>query len=210
MRNHRSSSEEPRIAGWQEPKWYVLFVRTNQEKRVADRLRSLDVEHYLPCYSSIRRWKDRRVKLEFPLFPGYVFVRMPLIERMKVLTVPNASSLIGPRSAPSTVCDEEIAQIRRGVEHGSAQPHPYLTEGQRVKIRSGIMEGIEGILLRSQNGSRVVISLDSIYRAFVVEIDSASLEPVMMPAKPSVEKPGLSWGLRRQHWQNQNTLGFAQ
>jgi transcription antitermination factor NusG len=167
---------EPDPAGWLEPKWYVLFVRTNQEKRVADRLLSGDIEHYLPCYSSMRQWKDRRVKLEMPLFPGYVFVRMPFMERMKVLTLPNVSYLLGAKNAPSAVSEDEITQIRLGIEHGTAQPHPYLREGQRVRIREGIMTGMEGILLRTQNSNRVVVSLDSISRAFVVEIDGASLE----------------------------------
>src|SRR5436853_282941 len=83
--------------GFQEPKWYVLFVRSNQEKRVAGRLEQLTVEHCLPCYSSVRQWKDRRVKIEIPLFPGYLFVRLPFVERLRVLTVSNVVSLVGTR-----------------------------------------------------------------------------------------------------------------
>src|SRR5262245_16604533 len=83
---------------WRDPKWYVLWVRSNQERMVSHALTCRNVEHYLPCTRSVRLWKDRRVKLEMPLFSGYVFVRLRLVERMKVLTVPNVVSLVGPKS----------------------------------------------------------------------------------------------------------------
>ena len=161
--------------------WYVLFVRSNQEKQVALRLRERGVEHLLPSYSSVRQWKDRRVKLELPLFPGYVFVRMPLRERMLALTVPNAVSLIGRKDAPSTVSDEEIAWIRNASLSGRAEPHPHLAAGDRVMITSGVMAGMKGILLRKQNSTRVVVSIESICRAFVVEVDTTCVEPLHRP-----------------------------
>jgi transcription antitermination factor NusG len=162
----------------QVPHWYVLFVRSNQEKRVAHRLAGLDVEHYLPCFESLRQWKDRRVRLAAPLFPGYVFVRLPLLERAKVLTLPNVVSFVGPRNSPSTIADDEIACIRQGVEQGRAEPHEFLRAGQRVVITSGVMSGMEGILLRTKNNTRVVVSLDTISRSFVVDVDAACVQPV--------------------------------
>jgi transcription antitermination factor NusG len=165
-------------ASWQEPMWYVLFVRSNQEKQVVHRLCQRGIEHLLPSYSSIRKWKDRRVKLELPLFPGYVFVRMPLRERMSALTVPNVVSLIGKKDAPSTVSDEEIAWIRKASLSGRAQPHPQLAAGDQVMITSGVMAGMKGMLLRVQNSTRVVVSIESICRAFVVEVDADWVEPV--------------------------------
>ena len=72
-------------------RWYVLFVRSNQEKRVALGLSDRGIEHLLPCYGSLRQWKDRRVKLDIPLFPGYLFVHLPLSERMQALTIPSWS-----------------------------------------------------------------------------------------------------------------------
>ena len=163
---------------WQDPKWYVLFVRSNQEKRVADALAARDVEHYLPSYTAVRQWKDRRVKLEMPLFPGYIFVRFPLLEKMKALTVPNVVSLVGSSRAASEVAEEEVLWIRRGLEHGSAQPHPYLNAGDRVTIIRGVMTGMQGILLRRHNGAKIVVSLDSIFRAFVVEVDETCVQPL--------------------------------
>lgn len=170
--------ENGSAGSWQEPRWYVLFVRSNQERIVACHLQSRDVEHYLPCYSSVRQWKDRRVSLEVPLFPGYVFVHMRLVDRLKALSIPNVVSLVGPPNEPSAILEEEIGRVKLGVAHGNAQPHPYLKEGDRMTITSGVMEGMEGVLLRRQNGSRMVVALDSIGKAFVVEVDSALLVPV--------------------------------
>ena len=169
---------ESALPDCRDPRWYVLFVRTNQEKRVAESLAARAVEHYLPCYSSIRKWKDRRIKLEMPLFPGYIFVRLPWFDKRNVLTVPNIVSLVGNSRGAAEMTEEEIQGIRRGLEQGTAQPHPYLKQGDRVMITTGIMSGMEGVLLRRQNGARIVICLDSIFRAFVVEVDEGSVQPL--------------------------------
>jgi transcription antitermination factor NusG len=141
-------------------------------------LNGIQTEHYLPCYSSARQWKDRRVKLEIPLFPGYLFVRMPLRERMEVLTIRQVVSLVGKKNSPSPIADEEIAGIRAGVEHGNAEPHEYLEAGQRIVITDGVMCGMEGILLTVRSRARVVISLQSIGRAFVVEVGADCVRPL--------------------------------
>jgi transcription antitermination factor NusG len=170
-----------------EAKWHVLFVRSNQEKRVVQHLVSRDVEHFLPTYSWVSQWRDRKVKLLKPIFPGYVFVRLLLADRLKVLLVPNVMNLVGTKNAPSIISDEEIEWIKRGVAHGKAEPHPCLTAGDLVVIKAGAMAGIEGVLIRTQNSTRVLIQLNSISRAFTVEVDNTSIVPaiyksVMRPA----------------------------
>jgi transcription antitermination factor NusG len=157
------------------PQWFVLFVRTNQEKTTASRLNHLQIEHFLPCFRSLRQWKDRRVTLEVPLFPGYVFVHLPHAERMRVLTLPNVLYFVGSGSSPAVLSDEEIAWIGRGLQSGNAVPHECLSEGQRVVITSGVLAGLKGILVRKVNNTRVVVSLDSIGRAFAVEVDLESV-----------------------------------
>jgi transcription antitermination factor NusG len=163
-------------AEWLAPKWCVLFVRSNQEKRVAQHLSSRAIEHFLPAYESVRQWRDRKVKLLSPLFPGYVFVRLPLVDRPKALLVPNVVNLVGTRNVPAVISDEEIEWIRRGMAHGKAEPHPYLKAGDAVMIKAGPMAGMEGILIRMQNSIRVLIQLNSISRAFAVEVDSNWVE----------------------------------
>ena len=153
----------------QQLKWYVLFVRSNQEKRVAERLYARGIEHFLPCYESMRQWKDRRVGLQLPLFPGYVFVRIQFAERNKALSTPQVVSLVGNKTSPSAISDEEIAGIRLAIEYGKAKPHPYLNVGERVVITQGALTGLEGLLIKIRNNTRVAVALHSIARAFVVE-----------------------------------------
>ncbi|HET9283532.1 MAG TPA: UpxY family transcription antiterminator [Candidatus Angelobacter sp.] len=160
------------------PHWFVLFVRANQEKRTAQRLASYEIEHFLPTHRSLRQWKDRRVTLEMPLFPGYVFVHLPFLERNRVLTLPNVVGLVGNKHSPSIVSIEEIDCIRKGISLGNAAPHPTFAIGQRVMIISGVLSGVQGTLLRGQNNTRVVISVDSIGRSFSVDVDISCLKPI--------------------------------
>src|SRR5579864_3095998 len=162
----------------QQSNWYVLFVRSNQEKRIALRLNNSGIEHLLPCYTSKRQWKDRRVRLEVPLFPGYLFVRLPLKDRMKVLTVPNVVCLVGTKNCPSVISESEIEFITRSTAAHKATPHPYLQAGQRVVVTDGALAGLEGFVLRQHKGRRVIVSLESIERSFAVDIDNSSVEPV--------------------------------
>lgn len=159
------------------PYWFVLYVRVNQEKKTALRMANSGIEHFLPSYRSLRHWKDRRVTLEMPLFPGYIFVHLPFTERVKVLSLPNVVGIIGSKNAPSIVSDEEIDCIKRGVEFGNATPHPALVEGQHVVIVSGVLHGMQGTLLRNQNNTRVVVTVNSIARSFAVDVDISCLKP---------------------------------
>jgi transcription termination/antitermination protein NusG len=164
-------------------KWFVLFVRSNQEKRVAQRLADREIEHFLPCWESVRQWKNRRVTLQIPLFPGYVFVRLQLSQRSKVLTIPNIVGLVGSKDSPAVISDDEVRWIKSGMEHGNAMPYPYLVAGQRVRIIAGALSGMQGILLRRQHNTRVVVSLDSIARSFVVEVELSAIELDRRPGK---------------------------
>jgi transcription antitermination factor NusG len=159
------------------PQWCVAYTSANHEKRVTEQLVQRSVEHFLPLYESVRRWKDRRVKLQLPLFPGYVFVRLFLCERLKVLQVPGVARLVGFNGQPAVLPDREIEALRSStlVPLG-AKPHPYLTVGRRVRIQRGILAGVEGILIRRKNALRVVLSIDPIMRSVSVEVDASDLE----------------------------------
>src|SRR5256885_10371866 len=95
--------------------WYALYTCANHEKRVAAQLHARAVEHFLPVYSSVRRWKDRRVRLEFPLFPGYVFIRLALRDRWRVLEIPSVVRLVGFNGQPSALPAEEMEILRSGL-----------------------------------------------------------------------------------------------
>jgi transcription antitermination factor NusG len=158
------------------PQWSVAYTSANHEKRVAEQLVQRSVEHFLPTYESVRRWKDRRTKLQLPLFPGYVFVCLSLCDRIKVLQVPGVAWLVGFNGQPAVVADQEIEALRSSTAtHLGVQPHPYLKVGHRVKIRRGILAGVEGILVRRKNALRVVLSIDLIMRSVSIEVDASDL-----------------------------------
>jgi transcription antitermination factor NusG len=170
----------PLPAEYCEPRWYAAYTSANHEKRVAEQLGVRDVEHFLPTYSSVRRWKDRRVTLAMPLFPGYVFVRLALRDRLKVLQLPGVARLVGFNGMPTALPQEEIEALRAGLASGvSAEPHPYLTVGRRVRLVSGPLAGMTGILLRRKGKFRVVISLELIQRSVAVDTDAADVEPLL-------------------------------
>src|SRR5882762_1498854 len=164
---------------YREKRWYAAYTSANHEKRVAEQLVVRDVEHFLPSYTSVRRWKDRRVTLEMPLFPGYVFVRMALRDRLQVLQVPGLARLVGFNGTPAALRTEEIETLRTSLGNGMrAEPHPFLTVGRRVRLRSGPLAGMQGILLRRKGSFRVVISIDLIQRAVAVDAEVADLEAI--------------------------------
>jgi transcription antitermination factor NusG len=160
-----------------EERWYAAQTCANHEKRVQEQLRQRAVDSYLPVYASVRRWKDRRVSLDLPLFPGYVFVRLALCDRLSVLQTPSLVRLVGFGGQPAPLPDQEIEALRRGLsKEVRIEPHPFLKVGHRVRVRSGPFQGLEGILVRKKNISRFVISLDLIMRSVATEIDPAELE----------------------------------
>ena len=165
-----------------EPRWYAAYTCANHEKRVSEQLGVRRVEHFLPLYCSVRRWQDRRVTLQLPLFPGYVFVRMPLRERLLVMQVPGVAQLVGFDGKPASLPDAEIEALQRSLGKGvGAEPHPYLTAGRRVRVKSGPLAGVEGVLLRRKGNFRVVISIDLIQRSVAVDADVADIETATLP-----------------------------
>jgi transcription antitermination factor NusG len=165
------------------PKWYAAYTSANHEKHVERELGRRSVECYLPLYGSVRRWKDRRVRLELPLFPGYVFVRLAVSERLRVLQVPGVARLVGFEGHPAPVPDEDIEAIRTCLagEH-PLLPHRYLERGQRVRVLSGPLAGLTGVVVRQKTQTRLVISFDLLMRSVAVEFGPSDLNPLMAHA----------------------------
>jgi transcription antitermination factor NusG len=161
-----------------ETNWYAAYTCANHEKGVIEQLERKSVECFLPLYESTRRWKDRKVRLQLPLFPGYVFVRIALRDRLQVLEIPSLVRLIGFDRYPTPLPVEEIETIRTClVQRREVQPHPYVRRGQKVRVLSGPLEGLTGIIQRQKNRTRFVVSLELLMRSVAVEIDIADLHP---------------------------------
>jgi transcription antitermination factor NusG len=162
-----------------EQHWYAAYTYAKHEKRVAAELGAQDVEHFLPLYSSVRRWKDRRVTLDLPLFPGYVFIRLALRDRLRVLQIPSVVRLVGFGGLPTALSDTEMEIMRSGLLKGlRAEPHPFLTVGRRLRVTGGPFAGLEGILKWKKGSLRVVVSLELIQRAVAVDVDITDVEPL--------------------------------
>jgi len=160
------------------PRWYAIYTKARHEKRVAEQLTRKSVETLLPVYESIRRWRNGRHRVQFPLFPGYAFVRIALRDRMEVIKVPGVVRLVGFETGPVPLLDDEIEGLRRGLAAGiDVSPHPYLTAGRRVRVVSGPLQGMRGILVRRKAQFRVVVSLDLIVRSMVADVDVADIRP---------------------------------
>jgi transcription antitermination factor NusG len=159
-------------------RWYALYTCANHEKKAAKEIVRRGVESFLPVYKTTRRWSDRRVQVEVPLFAGYVFVHLALCDRLKILQVPGVVRLVGFGGLPTALPDEQMATLRAGLNGVHAQPHPFLAVGRRVKIKRGPLAGMQGILLRRKGCLRVVLSIDLIMRSVAVDADAADVEPI--------------------------------
>jgi transcription antitermination factor NusG len=160
-----------------EPHWYAAYTSANHEKGVTKQLERRSVECFLPLFESVRRWKDRRVRLQLPLFPGYVFVRLALRDRLKVLEIPSVVRLVGFDRHPTPLPVEEIETIRTCLTRRQLMaPHRYVRRGQQVRVLSGPLEGLTGVVVRQKNRTRFVISLELLMRSVAVEIDSSDFD----------------------------------
>lgn len=160
-----------------EKAWYAVYTCSRHEKRVAEHLHERSLSCFLPLYRSMRRWKDRRKELELALFPSYVFVLMKLESRLQVLQVPGVVRLVSFNGEPAPLPAEEIEDLQSRLSGPlKIEPHPYLRAGHRVRVRSGAMQGLEGIVVRRKDRCRVVFSIDLIMRSVAVEVDESDLE----------------------------------
>jgi len=162
-----------------EPRWYAAYTRARHEKRVSKQFESRGVESFLPLYEKVHRWKNhQRVRVELPLFPGYVFVRIALRDRLQVLEMPSVVRLVGFNGRAASLPEAEIHAIRTCLSVGrSLKPHPYLQVGQHLRIINGPLRGLEGVLSRRKGKCRLVISVNLISRSVAVDVDHEDLEP---------------------------------
>jgi transcription antitermination factor NusG len=125
------------------------------------------------------QWKDRRVTLEVPAFPGYVFVRTPLHERASVFSTPGVVRILSFNGRPASIDAAEIEALRLCHRDGARlEPHPFAAVGERVRVRAGMLEGLEGVVIRKKSGLRLVLSVSLINQSVAVEVEASLLEPV--------------------------------
>jgi transcription elongation factor/antiterminator RfaH len=167
----------------QEPaSWYAVQTRARAEKVIAERLQEQGLTTFLPLVTEVRRWSDRKKKVELPLFSCYVFVRLVASnndERMRVYRTNGVFRIVSMHGEAIPIPDEQIDALRAVVTQQIPwSEHPFLKIGQKVRIRGGSLEGVEGVLL-SRNGDRtLIISVDAIQRSLAVRVEGYDVEPL--------------------------------
>ncbi len=160
--------------------WYAAYTYPRHEKKVLSQLLLRGIESFLPSYRAHHRWRNGcTAEVELPLFPGYLFVRIPLQDRMCVLQVPSLVSLVGFAGLPAALPNEDIEALKTVLAHSKAEPHAFLQVGDRVRIKTGCLAGIEGILLRRASGFRFVLNVELIRQAASVEVSASDVVPVV-------------------------------
>jgi transcription antitermination factor NusG len=154
--------------------WSALHTHYQYERKVEALLSAKGFETFLPTYESIRRWKDRTKRISEALFPGYLFVANVSERRLQVMTTPGVCAIVCVAGTPATIPGHEIEAIRRcGSDPAKVAPHPYLREGDSVQVQSGPLAGVAGILVRTKDSFRLVVSVEILGRAAAVEIDAS-------------------------------------
>ena len=165
---------EPFSAATAEQPWYALSVRSRYEKIVATILQGQGYEGFLPLYKCRRRWSDRIKEIETPLFPGYLFCRFDIYNRLPILKIPGVQYVVGGTRIPNPIETSEIEALQAVIRtDATREPWPFLQIGDRVRIEYGSLAGVEGVLLHVKGRHRLVLSVTLLQRSVAVDIDSA-------------------------------------
>jgi transcription termination/antitermination protein NusG len=166
--------------------WFALRVRPNYEKPVAAALRGKGFEEFLPLVRSRRQWSDRVKMMDLPLFPGYLFCRLNLEQRMPLLTTPGFLYLVGVGKNPEPVDESEIEAIQSVLRSGlPVTPFPSLMVGQKVRLKHGPLRGLEGVVTKIANQHRMYVAVTLLKRSISVEVAPEWMHPISGPGEPA-------------------------
>lgn len=162
-------------------KWYAIRTRSRHEKVAVRELDGHGIPVFLPLITSVRQWSDRRTQVELPLFPGYAFVRIDYLsgDRVRVLRAIGVVDFVGHKADGSSIPDEQIESIRTVLTRRvPVKDHPFLNVGQRIRVRSGALSGVEGILVALKGSRTLVITVEPIQRSLCISLDDYDVESV--------------------------------
>jgi transcription antitermination factor NusG len=167
-------------AGKAERKWYAVFTLSQNEQSAARHLDTCQIEAFVPTYERIRVWKNRqRVKIVQALFPTYMFVRIHSEEQSVVLRSPGVRRLVGNHQGPVPLPNEEIEFLRSKMCSQTIEPYRDLVIGEKVRVKHGPMQGLQGVLVRKKNSLRFVLTLELLNQSAAMEVGAEELEPVL-------------------------------
>ena len=160
--------------------WYAVYVRSRHEKSVYSALLDKGIDASLPMMTVVRKWSDRKKKMQIPLFRGYVFVNIDVnIDNLNVLQTAGVVKFIGIRNKPSRIPDEQIHWMHMLVaESDTVRAEKEIPVGQRVRVMIGPFKGIKGVVKRVGSRSRLVVLIESIMQAISIDIKPEYLEKI--------------------------------
>jgi transcription antitermination factor NusG len=157
--------------------WCAIYTRHHHEKVIVQILSAKGFEVFLPLYKTTRGWPDRYVQLSLPLFPCYLFLRGIEGRRLEVAMTSGIFSIVGMDGGRAAIPESEIESVRRAVECGNrVEPHTFLRCGDRVRVKSGPLQGLEGILVRKKDSYTLVLSVEVLEISAAVEVDVSAVE----------------------------------
>ena len=159
--------------------WYALYTRSRHEKKVDALLTEKNVETYLPLYTQVRQWKDRKKKIEMPLFSSYLFVNFDYKYRFDILQTDGIIKIVHFNGNPAVIPDWQIGSLKKMLdEPKSLQLEQYFNSGELVEVIAGPMRGMRGMVMMRKNSHRLVLSIDGIMQSVSVEIDQGNLKKI--------------------------------
>ena len=174
-------SQNPAIMGAaRDRNWYAVYTVPQHEKSALKQLDMREIESFLPTYETVRVWKNRqRMKLILPLFPTYLFVHINSRERAKVLQSPGVLQIVGNSRESVPLPDSEVEFLRSDFCRQRIEPYRDLVIGEKVRIKSGVMQGLQGTLVRKSNSMRFVLTLELINQHAAIQVAAEDLEPIV-------------------------------
>jgi transcription antitermination factor NusG len=169
------------VVATQNPCWYAIRTRSRHEKMVARQLEGLQVETFLPLLSQVHRWSDRRKQVDLPLFPGYAFVRLVYSpdQRLQVIQIHGVVGFVGAQNKAIPIPDGQIDDIRTLLTNKvSFKNHRFLQAGQKVRIRGGSLDGVEGFFVAQKSERILVISVEPIHRSLSIDLEGYDVEAI--------------------------------
>jgi transcription antitermination factor NusG len=158
--------------------WFAVWTRSRHEQVVRDQLERKHIIAFLPTITRWSRWKDRKKKIDWPLFPGYCFARFNPDEALAILKCTGVVNIVSFDGKPAAIPEHEIDSIRRLVESDlQYDPCPLIREGMMVEVTHGALKGVVGRLVRKGAHARLILSVELIGQGVSVEVDAADVKP---------------------------------
>lgn len=154
-------------------KWYALYTRPRHEKKVYDLLLEKKQEVFLPTVTRVRLWKDRKKKIEMPLFPSYIFVNFDYKYRFDILHTHGVVKIVNFKGEPAIVPDWQIESLKAMLEHPETlRTENYIKPGEAIEVTEGPFKGMRGMVKNIKGSTRIIVTIEGIMQTVSVEIDS--------------------------------------